>query len=149
MMQYSTSQKTILKIVIDTNLFLSVFLFRSKMVRTVFELVLDDRLILLVSSELRNEVVKKLDYFKAPKELIIEILTIIDVKGIILDPKFTIQESRDPKDNFLLELSEMGLADYLITSDKDLLDLKSTSLTITEIISPENFLPKLREMKII
>ena len=31
---------------------------------------------------------------------------------------------RDPKDNFLLSLSKDGKASYLITGDKDLLDLK-------------------------
>jgi hypothetical protein len=48
---------------------------------------------------------------------------------------------RDVKDNFLLSLSKDSQADYLITGDKDLLELKefeSTKiLTMTEFISIE------------
>jgi putative PIN family toxin of toxin-antitoxin system len=37
---------------------------------------------------------------------------------------------RDPKDNFLLALAKDANADYLITGDKDLLDLKTFEQTI-------------------
>ena len=36
---------------------------------------------------------------------------------------------RDPKDNFLLALTKDGLADYLITGDKDLLSVKQLGKT--------------------
>jgi putative PIN family toxin of toxin-antitoxin system len=36
-------------------------------------------------------------------------------------------QCRDPKDNFLLELAVDGKADYLITGDYDLLELKTVS----------------------
>ena len=45
---------------------------------------------------------------------------------------------RDPKDNFLLSLSKDGKASYLITGDKDLLDLKRYGST--EIVSVKKFL---------
>ena len=45
---------------------------------------------------------------------------------------------RDPKDNFLLSLSLDGNADYLLTGDKDLLDLKkfgeTTIITISDFL---------------
>ena len=45
---------------------------------------------------------------------------------------------RDPKDNFLLALAKDGKADYLLTGDKDLLDLikfgKTKIKTITAFI---------------
>jgi putative PIN family toxin of toxin-antitoxin system len=42
----------------------------------------------------------------------------------------TIQtQCRDPKDNFLLELAVDGKADYLITGDDDLLELKTVNKT--------------------
>ncbi|MCZ2460859.1 MAG: putative toxin-antitoxin system toxin component, PIN family [Chitinophagales bacterium] len=37
---------------------------------------------------------------------------------------------RDPKDNFLLALAKDTKADYLITGDKDLLELKQFDRTI-------------------
>lgn len=44
---------------------------------------------------------------------------------------------RDPKDNFLLALSKDGKADYLLTGDKDLLDIKKFGKT--KIISITQF----------
>lgn len=44
---------------------------------------------------------------------------------------------RDPKDNFLLGLSEISKADYLITGDNDLLILKKYKKT--EIITIKEF----------
>lgn len=45
---------------------------------------------------------------------------------------------RDPKDNFLLSLSMDGKVDFLLTGDKDLLELKMVSqtkiLTISEFL---------------
>lgn len=51
---------------------------------------------------------------------------------------------RDPKDNFLLALAKDGKADYLLTGDNDLLDLKkfgnAKMVTITSFIeATKNF----------
>ena len=40
-----------------------------------------------------------------------------------------VEVCRDPKDNFLLSLAKDGKADYLITGDKDLLDIGSFGKT--------------------
>jgi uncharacterized protein len=42
---------------------------------------------------------------------------------------------RDPKDNFLLSLAADGNADFLLTGDKDLLDLEKFGETIIVTIS--------------
>src|SRR5687767_13303535 len=47
------------------------------------------------------------------------------------------QESRDRKDNKFLVCASEAQADYLITSDEDLLDLKASEGT--RIISPQEF----------
>lgn len=47
---------------------------------------------------------------------------------------------RDPKDNYLLALSEMSKSDYLITGDNDLLVLQSYDET--EILRLEDFIKK-------
>ena len=44
---------------------------------------------------------------------------------------------RDPKDDFLLGLAKKSSADYLVTGDKDLLDLKKYQNT--EIITIDMF----------
>lgn len=45
--------------------------------------------------------------------------------------------SRDPKDNFLLDLIEFSNADYLVTGDKDLLEL--SPFMTAKILTPSNF----------
>ena len=58
-------------------------------------------------------------------------IDLIDVQSIV-----TI--CRDPKDNFLLALAKDSKADYLLTGDNDLLDIKNFGKT--KIITRNNFL---------
>ena len=63
-------------------------------------------------------------------------IDLIEVKSIV-----TI--CRDPKDNFLLALAKDGKADYLITGDKDLLDLKKFGKTKIKTIT--NFIDETKD----
>jgi uncharacterized protein len=45
--------------------------------------------------------------------------------------------NRDPKDNFLLDLIDISKADYLITGDKDLLELNP--FKTAKILTPSDF----------
>lgn len=101
------------------------------------------------SSKLKAEIVKKFINFDATEQEQNEILSFLDERGIFVDPKIKVTVCRDPKDNFVLELVETARADYLITRDKDLLDLKDQKWKGTQIVKPEAFLPILREMKLI
>jgi putative PIN family toxin of toxin-antitoxin system len=49
---------------------------------------------------------------------------------------------RDPKDDFLLALSKEGKADFLITGDKDLLELETYGRT--EILSLKKFKERMK-----
>lgn len=53
----------------------------------------------------------------------------------LIDVKSTIDVCRDPNDNFLLGLSKDGKADFLLTGDKDLLDLRKFDKTKITTIS--------------
>jgi hypothetical protein len=54
-----------------------------------------------------------------------------------VDVQSLIEICRDPKDNFLLALAQDGLADYLITGDRDLLSVKQ--LGKTQIVKLNEF----------
>jgi predicted nucleic acid-binding protein len=56
-------------------------------------------------------------------------------------------ESRDPDDNLMLATAHAGKADYLVTNDKDLLDLPCAfQATLSfEICKPASLLAKLAE----
>ncbi len=123
MKQSSNHPKTTMKIIVDTNLFLSVYLFQGKMVQAIFELVLNDKLEMIVSPILKTEVSKKLTYYGATKQLHDKVMHFIESKSTVLEPTIKIEKSRDVKDNFLLELAETAQVDFLVTRDKDLLVL--------------------------
>jgi len=137
-----------LKVVLDTNMFLSGFLFHG-MLKIVFDLVLDNKLQMYVSSALTKEIIKKLQRFEASEQMQHELLLFISNRGILINPKVKVTICRDPEDNFLLELAEAAGANYLITRDKDLLDLKDQSWKETKIVKPEVFIPILRDKKLL
>ena len=133
------SKKT--KIIIDTNLFISFLI--GKQLRGLKGLLVDHKIELIFSEQHIQELrivaqrPKFNIYFTASNlndliDLIYsigQVFVIVEIKDIC----------RDPKDNFLLELASKSKADYLVTGDKDLLDIrthKSTRIiTIKELES--------------
>ena len=108
------------------------------MVEIIIDLILEDKLSLYISPALIDEVAKKLKEFKANKTIIAKVTTALG-KGNTVIPNIKITTSRDPKDNFLLELAETALDDYLITRDKDLLDLPGSVWNNTKIVKQKIF----------
>ena len=53
----------------------------------------------------------------------------------LIEVKRNVTVCRDSKDNFLLALAKDGKADYLLTGDKDLLELKKFGKTKIRTIS--------------
>jgi putative PIN family toxin of toxin-antitoxin system len=96
-------------------------------------LLVSDEVVLLFSKELFDELAptakrrKFHRYFDTSHvDDLIEVL--IEV-GVIVEVQSVIEICRDPKDNFLLALAKDGLADYLITGDYGLLDVKKLGKT--------------------
>lgn len=143
----STPISTNLNIVVDTNQFLSVFVFRGKLMKMVFELVIDKKINLYVSATLKDEVLEKLQFYKARQDIRNKVMSFIETKGILLKPTAKVTACRDKEDNFVLELSETAHVEYLVTRDKDLLDLEKWKRT--KIIKPEDFPPLLRSRKLL
>ena len=71
-----------------------------------------------------------------------EMLTTFEPFIDLIEVKSNIAICRDVKDNFLLELAKDGKADYLLTGDKDLLELKKFGKTKIETIT--TFLGKIK-----
>jgi len=68
---------------------------------------------------------------------VIELIELIKVIGEVVEIKPTYFISRDPKDNFLLDLIDYSKADYLFTGDKALLE--HNPFKTAKILSPANF----------
>lgn len=128
------------RIIIDTNIWISFLI--SKDYTQLDEILFSRKCILIFSEELLDEF---LTVIKRPKfrrffsredtENLIE--TIQDYAEFV-EVVSEVNACRDEKDNFLLSLSKDSIADYLITGDNDLLELKKYEnikiITITEFM---------------
>jgi hypothetical protein len=129
-------------------MFVSALIYQG-MAEHILDSIAKDKLHLYVSEKLRNEVFRKLTQLHATKRTMNDISFLFDYKARFFYPIVEITICRDPEDNFILELAEASQADYIITRDKDLLDLPDKTWKKTQIIKPEDFLPILRKMKIL
>ncbi len=128
------------RIIIDTNLWISFLI--TKDFSKLDEIIFSRNGILVFSQELLEEF---LEVAKRPKfrrffssEHIEEILETIHEYADFVKIHTKVEVCRDIKDNFLLSLSNDGNADYLLTGDKDLLELNKFGET--NIITISSFL---------
>ncbi len=133
-------QNKVSRIIIDTNLWISFLI--TKDFTKLDEIIFSKHGILVFSQELLDEF---LEVAKRPKfrrffsaSDIEEILETIDEYADFVKVQTQIEVCRDPKDNFLLSLSVDGNTDFLLTGDKDLLDL--VKFGETSIITISDFL---------
>lgn len=129
------------RVVVDTNVFFSGIVFRSKpnlIVRSVLleQVIAISSLVLL--AELAEVLSKKARY---PDERINQIISQLKEVCVIVQPTKSIQACRDPKDNWVLEAAVEGDCDYIVTGDKDLLDLKTYKKI--KILTPAEFLTQI------
>lgn len=130
-----------IRLIIDTNLWISFLI--TKDYSKLTSLLLSERIILIFSSELLEEFVNvsqrpKLQKYFSQSD--IQLLTeLIDSYAEFVSVKTNVAICRDEKDNFLLSLAVDSNASYLLTGDKDLLELKSIEetsiLTITDFFN--------------
>ena len=133
-----------IKVVIDTNLWISFLI--SKNFKNLDNLFTIDRLVLIFSDQLLEEFIEvakrpKFEKFFSLTDLII-LLNQIYSKAKFIEVKSEVNLCRDPNDNFLLSLAKDSNADYLISGDKDLLEIqkfeKTRIVTFSEFISNYN-----------
>ncbi len=112
-------------IIIDTNLWISFII--SKKHDFLDDLFYTNKIRILFSSALIEELeitIKKPKLRKYFHEhALADMLEAFDTFVEFIVVKNTVSICRDPKDNFLLELAKDGKADYLLTGDKDLLEI--------------------------
>lgn len=133
-----------LRIVLDADVLVSAIIFRGKP-REIYDFALKEKFKTIISSilisELTGILTKKFFFLSAEINLIEnEIRDIFE----IVHPKDSINAVRDVDDNRVLETAIEGRCQYIITGDKDLLDLKS--FQNVQIITPVEFFKELETM---
>jgi|SRR3989344_5150464 len=134
----SDTDESPIKVVLDTNILISAIAFGGKP-KDVLDLVLEERIIAITSpillAEFKEIYRKKFPLLEEDFELTIK--NIEEIFGII-QPIKTLDLLRDNDDNRVLEAALEGNCDYIVTGDKDLLELKSYK--VIQIVTAEQFL---------
>ena len=114
-----------MRVVIDTNIWISFLI--GKTLIGLRDAIISGRITILFSEELFAELIEVLQrpkfkkYFSATAIEQLIVLLYDRVEWIEITRHF--DDCRDKKDNFLLDLSVSGHANYLVTGDDDLLTL--------------------------
>ena len=134
-------RKKKLRIILDTNLWISFLL--SKRTTGLEKLFFEKSISVIFSQELLDEFIevarrpKLKKYFKLTD--LDALLSLINLHAEFISVKSDIDICRDKKDNFLLSLAMDSKANYLLTGDKDLLEIKligrTKILTITQFLT--------------
>jgi len=127
-------------VILDTNLWISFLI--SKDYSFLDNYVLKEKVKLVFSEELFSEFISIAERPKFKKYFsnsdVDKLIQTIDKYGILIKVTSEIKLCRDIKDNFLLNLAADSNADFLVTGDKDLLEIKifkkTKILTIRELI---------------
>jgi uncharacterized protein len=128
-----------IKTVIDTNLFISFLI--GKRLSGLKHALINSKIQLILSEQNINELIfvtqrpKFKKYFN--NEDVYDLIDLLRTVGKVINVTDEPNICRDPKDNFLLALSEKSRADYLVTGDNDLLTIKKYKGT--RIVTAETF----------
>ena len=117
-------RKKRVNVLLDTNILISAIGFGGKP-RQILQLVLEKKIKAVTSPILLaefHEVVNKKFPKLAPHLLLIE--TKLKRTFLVVHPQVALSIVRDKDDNRVLEAALQGNCQYIITGDKDLLDLK-------------------------
>jgi putative PIN family toxin of toxin-antitoxin system len=102
-----------------------------------FEVATSHLLLAELEHSLNYPKVKK--YFKSPQETIEALLKRFSVVVILVDPHIALDViKRDPPDNRVLECAKAAGADYIVSGDDDLRELKAYEGIV--ILSPAEFI---------
>jgi len=114
-----------MRVVIDTNIWISFLI--GKSLTGLTDAIIANRVQVLFSDDLFSELLEVLQRPKFKKYFssaaIEQLLALLYEKIAWVNVVDEFTDCRDKKDNFLLNLSVSGHADYLITGDADLLVL--------------------------
>ena len=127
------------RVIFDTNVWISFLI--GKRLSSIKNLISNGQISIIITQQLLDEIndvtsrerIKK-HFQKQTVQEFIELLKNIAEHIDIVPTHFI---SRDPKDNFLLDLIDFSKADYLVTGDKDLLE--HTPFKTAIILTPAAF----------
>lgn len=137
-----------IKVVLDTNIIISAFFWKGHS-RTIYDLIRVNKIKLLLSSEIEKEFIRVLGYSKfglSAREILPIVLNLrASAEFVKTTSKISVITS-DSTDNTFIECAVDGKADYIISGDKHLLNLKKHErihiVKARDFLAREGFLPE-------
>lgn len=128
-----------IKAVFDTNIFLSALFWKGPP-NELLEKAVEKRFVLCSSPQILEEVRKKLgERFKYPFEETDAFMQFLFNLSEIVYPQLALQAVKeDPSDNKIIECAVQCGANYIVSGDRHLLEMKR--FESIEIVSPRKFL---------
>lgn len=129
-----------MKVVLDSNVFISALLFGGKP-RIIFNLAISGKIELIISESILEEIFEVLlrPKFMLTKSFVKEFTRELEEIAELVEPKRKVKVVKtDPDDDMIIECAIEGKVDYIISGNKDLLDIKSFEGII--ILTPLDFL---------
>jgi len=135
-----------MRVAIDTNVLISAVIKPQNRMGLILVRLRKGDYVLLYSEELLDELAEvmarpKLRKYGLNPETASAVIDSILTKGEAVKLMTVLDICRDPDDNLLLSLAVDGHADYVVSGDKDLLDL--TEIQGIPIVTPAEFLDAL------
>ena len=132
-------QEKSIKVIFDTNVWVSFLI--GKKLSVLSEYISSGVITIVITHQLLHEIkdvtsrpaIKK--YF--PGHAVTQLINLLKVIAIMVDVQPVHMDCKDPKDNFLLDLIDCSKADYLVTGDKQLLELNPFMTAV--ILKPVDF----------
>jgi putative PIN family toxin of toxin-antitoxin system len=131
--------KNQIKVIFDTNIWISFLI--GKRLAQIKKYIVDGKIKIVVCEQLLKEIEtvtsrqKLKKYF--PSESVKELIDLFEAIGENVEISSKYFVSRDPKDDFLFDLIDFSKADFLVTGDKDLLEMNP--FKTAQIITPKVF----------
>ncbi len=128
-----------LKVVFDTNVYISAFITRDGRAHQAFMRAVDGQAACFTSIPILTETGKKLrEKFLWEDDKIIAALKLISAVASVVKPESKLAILKDDPDNRILECAQKAAADSIVTGDHHLLQLKNFERT--KIITIAEFL---------
>ncbi len=132
------------KVVLDTNIFVSSIFWSEGNPHKIVELALDNKIMVFTSVEILQELEKVLRRdFNEPEEIIQRQISLVLEYSAVIKAKVKLDAVKDdPEDNKIIECAVSCNADYVVSGDKHLLNLKEYNGV--KIISAKRFAEMIR-----
>ncbi|MBI4357829.1 MAG: putative toxin-antitoxin system toxin component, PIN family [Candidatus Omnitrophica bacterium] len=133
------------RVVLDANVYVGAMV-SAGVCRSIVHSLKDDPFAVFISPPLLEDLLRALEKPKLKRlispEFLEEIISLIHMKAVIIEPKVKIRASRDPADDAVLECAHAAKASIIVSGDKDLLVL--SPFKNIAILSPSTFARRLK-----